>query len=82
LSDHEERIMAYLAGAAAEAGNDRPLTRDTELVEAGLLDSMGLVGLIRFLEDAFALDIPEDDLSPELFETPASIAAYVGRRLG
>lgn len=81
MEEIEQPIMAYLSKAVAEAGSKGPVTPQTGLLRAGLLDSIGLVGLIQFLEAQFDLQIPDADLGPELFETPASIASYVARRL-
>lgn len=78
----EQTILAYLDKAVAEAGGTERLTPQTGLLESGLLDSIGLVGLIQFIESEFDLQIPDVDLNPELFETPASVVGYVARRLG
>lgn len=77
-----QSLMVYLSKAVADAGSGEPVTLQTGLLEQGLLDSIGLVGLIQFIESEFALQIPDADLTPELFETPASVADYVARRLG
>jgi acyl carrier protein len=77
----EAPILSYLAKAVADTGTSLPITRQTGLLDAGLLDSIGLIGLVQFLEAEFGLQIPERDLSPELFETPASIVDYVSRRM-
>ena len=76
-----QTILGYLSKAVADAGGGDPVTANTGLLETGLLDSMGLVGLIQFIESEFRLQIPDADLTPELFETPASVADYVARRL-
>ena len=78
----EQTILAYLAKAVAEDGGAGKVALQTGLLESGLLDSIGLVGLIQFIESEFDLQIPDADLNPELFETPASLAEYVARRLG
>jgi acyl carrier protein len=77
-----QTILVYLSKAVAEAGGSEPVTAQTGLLASGLIDSMGLVGLIQFIESEFDLQIPDADLNPELFETPASVAEYVARRLG
>lgn len=76
-----QMILGYLSKAVADAGRNDPVTAKTSLLETGLLDSMGLVGLIQFIESEFRLQIPDADLTAELFETPASVAEYVARRL-
>jgi acyl carrier protein len=78
----EETILAYLAKAVGEAGGTATVAAQTGLLETGILDSIGLVGLIQFIEARFGLQIPDADLTPELFETPASVAEYVARRVG
>lgn len=77
----EQTILGYVARAVAEAGGAGPVTAQTGLLETGLMDSIGLVGLIQFIESEFDLTIPDADLNPELFETPATLADYVARRL-
>ena len=78
MSQYEQPIMDYIAEVVAETGG-APVTRDTQLLEAGVLDSINLVRLVQFLEERFAIKIPDDDLGHELFESPASLSAYVER---
>ena len=79
MSSTEQPILDFIAGVVAETGGG-PVTRDTPLLETGVLDSINLVRLIQFLEERFAISIPDDDFGPDLFESPAALAAYVERR--
>jgi acyl carrier protein len=81
MSQYEQPIMDYIAGVVAESGG-APVTRDTPLLEAGVLDSINLVRLVQFLEEQFGIKIPDGDLGPDLFESPASLTAYVERHAG
>ena len=81
MGDVEQPIMDYIAGVVAEGGG-APVTRDTQLLEAGVLDSINLVRLVQFLEERFGIKIADADLGPELFESPAAVSAYVARRIG
>jgi len=80
MSSIEQPILDYISGVVAEAGGPA-VTRDTQLLEAGVLDSINLVRLVQFLEERFGLTIPDADLGPELFESPAAVAAYVERHI-
>lgn len=51
--------------------------RDTDLLEAGLLDSLTLVQLLVEVESEFDVEIPLDELDPDEFRTAESIARYV-----
>jgi acyl carrier protein len=80
MTDVEQPIMEYISGVVAEAGG-APVSADTPLLEAGVLDSINLVRLVQFLEERFGISIPETDMGAELFESPASVSAYVARRI-
>lgn len=78
MSQYEQPILDYIASVVAETGG-APVSRDTLLLEAGVLDSINLVRLVQFLEERFAIKIPDDDLGADIFESPAAVAAYVER---
>jgi len=80
LNDSEKQIIAYLSEITAASGVKTEIVPDTELLAAGLLDSIGLVGLIEFLDANFNVAVSESDLATDLFETPRSIARFVDER--
>ena len=79
MNSYEQPILDFVSDVVAEAGGGA-VARDTPLLEAGVLDSINLVRLIQFMEERFGISIPDSDFGPELFESPASLAAYVERR--
>ncbi len=52
MSTIEQPILDYISGVVAEAGGPA-VTRDTPLLEAGVLDSINLVRLVQFIEERF-----------------------------
>ena len=80
MSDVQEAILGHIRSVAAASGVT--VNSDTQLLETGLLDSINLVGLLQFLEERFSLSVPDSDVGAELFSSPASLTAYVERRLG
>jgi diaminopimelate decarboxylase len=54
-----------------EAGQE--VDADLLLVMEGGLDSLGMVGLLAALEDAFDVQIPNERLTEEMFATPTSL---------
>ncbi len=75
----EQSIMAHISQVAA--GSPVTVTKETGLLDSGLLDSINLVGLIQFIEEKFSIRIPDSDIGAELFESPATLIDYVQRRL-
>lgn len=54
---------------------------DVDLVEIGVLDSIGFVTLLMHLEEDFGVAVPIDDLDVEKFRSVARITGYLGDRL-
>jgi acyl carrier protein len=53
--------------------------RNTDVVEAGLLDSLVLVELIADIEQEFGVELPLEDLEVDEFRTIHRLAGLVGR---
>jgi D-alanine--poly(phosphoribitol) ligase subunit 2 len=51
---------------------------DTDLVGAGLLDSLALVTLIVGIEDTFGCRLPLDDFDLDRFRSVDAMAAFLG----
>ena len=65
----------YRTGAD-QVGDDDPL------LDSGIVDSMGILQLVSFLESEFGIDVDDDQIVPDNFETMNSIAAFVSTKLG
>lgn len=55
---------------------------DTEsLFDAGIVDSFGILNLITFLEETFDLQVKDDEVIPENFNSVAAMASFVDGKL-
>jgi len=45
-------------------------------------DSMAVVGLISAMEERLGIDIDDDEISGEMFETVGSLAGFIHEKLG
>ena len=57
-------------------------SRDTDLMETGLLDSLALVDLLSHLEREYRVKISVENMELENFRTIVSIAAFVAKENG
>lgn len=56
----------------------RPILEDdAQILDSGIIDSLGLLDLLTLLEEKFEITISDEDLLPENFETITRIAAFV-----
>ena len=47
------------------------------LLESGVLDSLGVLDLVSFVEGEFSVHVTDDELVPENFQTIDRIAAFI-----
>ncbi|QDT45004.1 Aminoacyl carrier protein 2 [Gimesia alba] len=57
------------------------LTASTDLLDSGLLDSLTMMDLLVFVESEFHLRLEFQDIKPELFKNPETIANLIANRL-
>ena len=77
----EQRIHAFLLDKfplARKAG----IGKDTALLEKGILDSLGILDVVSFLESEFSLVVSDDELVPENFQTLGTLSVFVVKKSG
>ncbi len=47
------------------------------LIETGIIDSLGIQKLLAYLETTFSIQIADDELIPDNFQTIEAISAFV-----
>ena len=56
---------------------DQTIDIQSELVRSEIIDSYGIVELIEFLEQTFAISFPDAEIKPENFRSASDIANCV-----
>ncbi|MGA3121923.1 MAG: acyl carrier protein [Polyangiaceae bacterium] len=64
------------------SGDERGFDEQTDLQQAGILDSFSMLSLVAFLEDTFRIRLDPADVNAETFRTVDSVARLVVQRLG
>jgi len=57
------------------------LDENTPLISSGIVDSFSMVSLKRFLEKKYAISIPDEEATPQAFDTVTSIIALVNKHV-
>ena len=76
------RTRGYVTDAFLYMRPDFVLTDDDSLFEKGVIDSMGVLELIGFLESEFGVSVADGDLNEGNLGTLAAIARFVVARRG
>ncbi len=69
--------MNYITEQVSEDFSDDELDVHDDLLGNGLLDSLGMMRLIQFIETEFNITIPPEDMTIENFMTVLYICNYI-----
>jgi acyl carrier protein len=79
LDSNTERIKSFLIEKFPLA-RKRNVQLDDSLIDSGIVDSLGILDLVSFLEGQFGMQISDEELLPENFQTIKCIADLVKRK--
>ena len=75
-----DRVRAYVRDNFLYMRPDWPLPDDAPLLGSGVVDSIGVVELVEFVEREFAVTIPEEEITERHFGTLRAIATFVAAK--
>jgi acyl carrier protein len=74
------RIRAFLVDSFL-LGDDDGFGDADSLIEAGIVDSTGVMEVVTFLEELFVIDVADDELVADNLDSVERLAAFVRRKL-
>ena len=80
-SDLQQMLVSLIREEFMENDAETVLNGELQLVQEGVLDSLGIFRLIGLLEERLELKVDPEDLVIENFETINSLTAFVGGKL-
>jgi len=69
-----ERLIAYINDHLLD-GDGPPVAANTNLFTGEVLDSLSLIRVLAFVENAIGATIPDEEIVMDRFATPEKIAA-------
>jgi acyl carrier protein len=78
----ERRVREYVVNELLYDRDLPALGDDDSLLGPGLLDSVGVLRLVAWIEEEFGIPVPDEDVVPENLETIGRLAALVRRKQG
>jgi acyl carrier protein len=76
----ESQVKDYIAQNLLFSDNGYPYSDDVSFLDEGIVDSVGVMELVAFVEDNFHVSVEDLDITPENFDSVSKIAAYVRRK--
>ncbi|MCJ8054906.1 acyl carrier protein [Shinella curvata] len=73
-------IRAFIVENFLFGDDSQPLANDLSLIDNDLIDSTGILELVGFLEERFAISIADADIVPANLDTIDRIAGFIARK--
>ncbi|MEA5115930.1 MAG: acyl carrier protein [Geobacteraceae bacterium] len=80
MSETREQVRTYIVDNFL-FGDDNGLEDSTSFLESGMIDSTGILEVISFLEEQFAIKVLDDELIPENLDSIGNIVGFLGAKL-
>jgi acyl carrier protein len=76
-----ESLEKVLLIEIATDPNKKVLDPDEDLLDQGIIDSLGIMKLITFIEETFGIEVADEDVVPENFQTLSIIVKFVEKKM-
>lgn len=77
-----DQIRQFIISELIADSSGAELSDTIPLIDSGVIDSLGIMALLGFLEERFAIQISGEDLVPDNFASISSISNFVAQKGG
>jgi acyl carrier protein len=75
------KIRNFIMSEFKSNTQTQDISNDYSLIDSGVIDSVGIISLLNFLEKSFSVNISSDELMPENFDTINLITYFVEKKI-
>jgi acyl carrier protein len=81
-SDHaadsvEQALRGFIAAELLFSGHVYPYPDQASFLDHGIVDSLGIMSLVAFVEERFGLSVADADIVPANFDSVSRLSAYI-----
>ena len=73
------KLVAFIKSDLARGQSEVDVEKDS-LIDSGIIDSLGIMKLVQFLQKELQVHVSDDELVPENFENLAAIERLVDEK--
>jgi acyl carrier protein len=81
MSDIAQKISDFITDNLL-LGRAVDIAGSSSFLEAGIIDSTGVLELVQFLEETWGISVTDGEMVPENLDSLAKLAAFVNQKLG
>jgi acyl carrier protein len=82
MADSTAQVKQFIVDEFMPDVSVDELGTDFDLLEGGVVDSLGLLKVVAWLESEYDIEVDDSELGPDSFRTPQAIATYVDESRG
>ena len=79
--DIEARIRRFVAETLLFSGDGFDHSDDASFLESGMIDSLGVMDLVTFVQSSFGVAVDPAEITPDNFDSVNKLAGYIRRKL-
>lgn len=79
--DIKSQVRQYIAKNLLFSDNGFPYGDNASFLEEGIVDSLGVMELVLFIEEKFGVKVKDEELTPDNFDSVNNLAEYIQRCL-
>jgi acyl carrier protein len=76
MSNYESALTDFIKQELLH-GRPAPISQDQDLLSAGIIDSLGILRMVAFIENQFGVRVPDEDVVFENFQNVSAMVRYI-----
>lgn len=81
MDEMKDVVLEYIVDEYLDEDDEDEVSFDSPLISSGIVDSFSMVSLKRFIENKYSIRLPDEEATPEAFDTVNSICILVRKHL-
>lgn len=80
LDSVRQQLRSFILENYLFTDDQSALADNSSFLDGGILDSMGILELIDYLDETFAIKVEGDELIPDNLDSIDSLIAFIGKK--
>jgi acyl carrier protein len=78
----EQQIRHFVLENFMYTSDEGKLKNDDSFLDQGIIDSTGILELLMFVEETFGIEVQDEEVLPENFDSVDRLARYIREKTG
>ena len=78
--DVRAAVKAFVVENFLFGSTDNSLGDADSFLESGIIDSTGILELVSFVEESFKIEVKDEELVPDNFDSIQKLVTYIGEK--